>query len=726
MASEAQTAPNGDGDLIDLRSLGLIARRRLRVFAVVAGIIFVLGLVVTMALPATYSGTSTVLIDRRITSVTDVASVLSGLPADSASVDTEVQVLSSPALMKQVVEKLRLDRNPEFNGALEPPSLIDQVTGFFRNLFPKSPPAGPNRSLQDRVALKALNNLSVQRKGLTYIITISFSSRDPRTAAAVANALAETYLQDQIDQKRVAASTAQSYLGSRLSGLRGDVIRNESAADDLRARNGLPQNNVGATFDETATLDLNRQAIELRSQVAQKRAQLAAARAARANPATLPSVIESQTVRELKAQRANAVATATDVANRYGPLHPETQKARAQLAEIDAEIAAEMGRIVSSLSNEVDAAEGQLGVVEGALAAQRGQTVANARASVAVDQYERQATASRDLYADFLKRTKETAESGDLAKPDAAIVALSTVPGAPSAPNRTLFALLAFVLAIGCGVFAVILAEILDVKISSGGDVERHLGLPRIASVPGIGRADAGNLPLLAARKPLSSFAEAFRAIGSHIAGTSASPAGGAKVVMIASALPHEGKTVVASALALSLARAGKRVLLVEADLRRPHVAEAIGVARPKIGLGEAVAQQGRGDTGIIRAPELKLDLLLVGSDTQQIEMFRGDSFARYLEWIRADYDHIVIDTAPVLAIADARDIAQVADTVLFVTRWRRTSRYAAAAAVAALRQAGAPLEGVVLNGVNLKTQSLYARDDSLAFYGAYRAYYAE
>lgn len=726
MASDARTDSYPEtGDLIDLRTLGLIARRRMRTFLIVTAIVFVLGLVVTMLIPNTYSSTANVLIDRRTMAVADVESVLSGLPSDSASVDTEAQVLQSPALIKQVVQKLRLDRDPEFNTALVPPSIFVEISSGLRKLLASGSGAGPKSPL-DRVTNAVLQNLTVSRHGLTYVISVTFESIDAKKAALIANTITGTYLDNQVQQKRDASQQAQTYLGSRLSGLRAEVQRNEGAADALRARAGMPQNEHDATFDESALQDLSRQEIALQSQVAEKRARLQAAQQARANPSALPEVIESNVIRDLKAQRAAAQARNADIVNRYGPLHPETTKSNRELQGIDSEMSDEMGRIVSSLRNDLATTEGQLAVIHSAMGAQRGTSVANARAAVGVDQYEREATASRDLYTDFLKRTKETAEAGDLAKPDASIISVGTVPNKPSFPNPLLFAALSLIFALACGVFAIILVEILDVKISSGSDVERYLGLSRIASIPGVPKSVGEDLPAMIETKPMSSFAEAFRTLGSSLRRSGGADAG-ADVVMVTSALPHEGKTVVASTLALSLARTGERVLLIETDLRRPHVAEALGIARTSTGIGDAMTGAGQSAaTGIIQDAKRNLDLLLVGTGQQDIEMFRGKRFAEFIGRLRPQYRHIVIDTAPVLAISDARQMVGVVDAVLFVTRWRRTSRFAAQAAVAALREAGAPLKGVVLNGVNLKTQSLYSRDDSLAFYGAYRGYYAE
>jgi capsular exopolysaccharide synthesis family protein len=683
-------------------------------------------MIVVAMMPTTYSSTANVLIDRRTFAPTDVTSVLSGLPSDSASVDTEVQVLRSPAIIASAVRELKLEQDEEFNPALRRPGFARRVIDSVRGLLGRED-ATPVRSPTDAVVNNVARNLEVARQGLTYVIGVTVTSEDPKKAAAIANAIARAYVAQQIREKQDAARKAESYLASRLAGLRSEVQKNQGAAEALRARTGLPQGDRLPTFDQQALQDLGRQEILLETQLAQARSRLTTAEQARSNTSSLPQVIESNVIRDLKAQRATLAATNADVSSRYGPLHPETQKARQQIAQLDSEISAEMGRIVSSLRNEVDSAAGQLGVIRGAIGAQRSSAVANAGAAVSVAQYERQASASAEIYQDFLKRAKETGASADLAKSDAVIINQARPPTKPSAPKWSLMTLLSLLAGVAAGVIAVILIEVLDEKISSGADIERYLSLPSIGSVPSVSQREVeGGLPALLVNKPLSSYAEAFRTLGSYLRGSNESDSLGAEIVMVTSALPNEGKTTIATTLALSLARAADRVLLVETDLRKPQVAETLGLPRPEGGVSEALDPKAGSRQGIVRDQERNLDVLLVGRGSQDFETFRDDRFANFLARVRSMYDYIIIDTPPVLAISDPRNIASLCDMVLLVTRWRQTSLHAARAAASALRDADAKVKGVVLNGVNLRKQSLYSQEDSLAFYDSYRQYYVE
>ncbi|MBV2149729.1 polysaccharide biosynthesis tyrosine autokinase [Sphingobium sp. AS12] len=705
-------AHSEDQEQIDLRSLAKTIRRRMTPLLIVTGAVFIIGLAIILTLPDRYQSTANVLIDRRTTEVVDVSSVLSGLPADSASVDTEVQVLRSPTLIAQVVKELDLAKDPEFNELIAKPSVMDSLTGWLKSDDKDQEPV----TAEAKAAKTLANNLSVVRQGLTYVISVTYSAADPELAAKIANAVARQYIENQVTEKQKAARAARDFLGDRLEGLRSDVQSKESAATTLRAQIGLPNAESHSTYDEQAIADLSREALERRSALAEKQARLRVARSAQGNPAAVPEVIASGVIRDFKAQRAVAAAKAADISARYGAQHPETERVRQELVGIDRELSAEMSRIIASLRDEVSVSQSQLAVVENALGSRRAESIRNARGSVAVNQYEREAAASRGLYEGFLARTKETAESADFSKPDAQIISIAKASDSPAAPNRSLLAILALAFAGVMGILAIVIAELLDVKISNTTDVERHLGLSTVGSAPML---EKGETALGGIDANLSSYAEAFRIISSRI------KKNGASVLMVTSSLPHEGKTNVALSLTSSLAKMGAKVLLVDTDLRRPQLTETLVPGKPENGISEVLSGATAIDQAVVRDTTWNFDLLGVSAQTQDREVFRNSNLSKLIATLRAQYDYVVVDTAPVLALNDARDISSVVDDVLFVVRWRRTSRYAARVAVKALREANAPIAGAVLNAVDVRRQSFYASDDSLAYYGAYKEYYA-
>jgi capsular exopolysaccharide synthesis family protein len=729
--SDESNEPTGE-EGVDLRWVVSIFRRRFSVFFVVAAIIVLMTLAALMLLPNRYSTTTTLLLDRQKFEITQVDPALGAIPEDSASVDTEVQVLQSNTNLRAVVEKLKLTNDPEFNPVLSSSSFLDRAKRYVGGFLSPAEQVDARDAVGQSVT-RLRDGIEVKRQGLTYVISISATTLDAAKSARIANTLAQTYIDKQVEAKLAAGARARDFLNSRLSGLAAEVQTTETEAQNVRARAGLPQTANQATFDQQAVSDLSSQLITLESDLAQKRSQLAVAQSAIGNPASLPAVVESNVIRDLKSRRAAALSTLADVTNRYGPRHPDTQKAKDQIASTDLEIAREMSNIVASLQQEVSAAQSRVSTVRGQLARQRSYAVSNSSSAVQVQQLDREGLASRSVYEDFLKRSRETSATADLADPDATIVSRAVPPAKPSSPNRAALLVAGLCAGAALGFLAVVIAELTDIKISSGSDVWRWLKLRRLVSIPDIALPhEIDSHALLVLRKPESSYTEAYRELSNLIfqrrqrVTAVNHTSGQAYLVMPVSAVPHEGKTAAACSLALSLSAAGQNVLLIDADIRRPQVMASLQLDVPDNmpPIGDVLNGTVPVSKALLAFPDQSLTILPLAGETTDKEMFRNGKFEELLQKVRSSYDFVVIDTAPVLALSDSRNLSHLADEVLLVTRWRRTSRFAARSAVVALEQSNAKITGVILNAVNLKLQSLYSRDDSLAFYASYKGYY--
>lgn len=718
--TEFQEAPaifgQRESEQIDLRAIGQIFRRRAKVFLVVASIVFVVPLIFIMLLPTQYTATSRVLIERRTIDVTDSTDIVSALPGDSATVDTEVQRLSSRALATHIVETMDLDKDKAFQAEMNDAGPLGLGALFRRD---------SGGSVADSTEY-LMSRLDVERSGLTYVININYTARDPALAARIANAVATEYLVSQRELKLKSAQEARSYLDSQLRELNRQTTSAEQAASNIRARTGIPSSDRLTTFDEQASADLSGQVIAVETELADKRARLAAAQRARGNPGALPEVLSSQVVRDLRDERAKQAGTVAQLQSRYGDQHPDLVSAKRQLAVLDEEITQETNRIISGLSSEVEASGQKLSVIRGALAAQRGASVRNAQATAAIGSHDRDAAASRDLYDTFRKRAQEASAATDLATADATIAGQATLPDKPSGPPRLMLLLAAAAGAAALGALAVVIAEMLDVKLSSGSDIRRHLDARLLTSIP-LGSKPLGDQQALEIiDAPMSRFTESYRGLAASVTKRLDAVAGSrGRVVMVSSPLPHEGKTTVSAALALTLGQTGKRTLLIDADLHRPRVCEALGIEPGNAGLANVLGDPTTMPSAICRDRSGTIHILPALERNQGIYAVQDGSFAALIDRLRGLYDYVVIDTPPVLATSEARLVAGSADGVLFIVRWRRTSRHAAKAAMTALESEGAPLLGVVMSHVDLRLHSLYSRDDALAYYSSYKQYYS-
>ena len=367
-ADPAQNHPQGEDNakifLIDI--LAAIHRnRRLALFVGSAAAVAVL--VVTFFLTPMYQSTATIMLDTRHEQVVDLQAVLSNLPSDTFVVDSEVQVLQSPALAHRVIAKLHLDKDPEFNAALRPQNIFSQTLGAakagMRTIFsylgiePASDVDSGDRT-EESVAQAFENNLTITRQGLTYVIDIGFWSQDPAKAVRIANAVAQTYIEQQKDMKSQATRQANVLIARHVETLKKQVHDAEQAVADYKTKHGL-LNAVGAPLTEQEITALNTQLASAQAQQAEEEGKLAADLQQYRNGGSngVGQAAVSDTVRELRGQQATLLQEDADLSRRYGSKHPALIKVRNQLAAIDAAIAQEVTRIISQQKAVTSAAQ---------------------------------------------------------------------------------------------------------------------------------------------------------------------------------------------------------------------------------------------------------------------------------------------------------------------------------------------------------------------------------
>lgn len=727
--SSTDVRPEAAAEEIDIRRMLAGFRRRFRLFAAVAGV--VAGAVLGVALVQTplYTATASLQINTRQAQVVDSRAVLSGLSAETGVVDTEVEVLKSPELAASVVDALNLTADPEFNARLRPTGRMDWV---FERLGRKR--AAPNAETGLRAERQAVvdavgRRLSVRRVGLTYSMTVGFTAQDPAKAARVANAFAERYLASQLQAKFDANDQANRFLASRLDDLRGQVEAAEAAVSDYRIANDL-LSAQGATLTEQEISAYNQQLATARTQEAEQEARLRTARAQLASGSTGDDVgeaLNSPVIRDLRAQRAPISARVADMGGRYGPLHPDLVRARRELADIDAQIEGEIRRLISNLEAQAGVARQRAASVQTSLGAARDALASNSAASVRLRELEGDAQAARAVYQAFLDRYRQTTAQTGVEQADARIISRASIPAAPSSPKLLLYLLLGLVLGGGAGLAAAIIAENLDAGVGTAEDLERRLGLPVLGSIPlaasVVEPADRAVPPIdLVVKRPLSAFAEAFRAMRAAINHSVQGPGG--RVVVLTSPLPGEGKTTAAIALARVSAQAGLRVLLLDGDLRRRGATRALGLHGGP-GLVEALRGEAALEAVLTRDAASGVQTLTLSNHAPVGEdLFGSAAMDALMIRLRSSFDLILMDAPPVLAVADARTLAARGDAVILLARWRRTPARAVADAARLLHQSGASLLGVALTQVDANAQARQGYGDAGFYYGQYRRYY--
>ncbi len=704
--------------LIDLHRIFGIIRRRWMVIAASVLAAIVLATIAYLTAEPRYMATAQVALDRSREKVINVDAITPTVDPDSAAVDTEVQILRSPELIGRVVDKLHLERDPNFNKALE-----DQP----------APPAGqPDLIGRQRAIGTILGNLLVKRDGLSYAISVTFEGDEAVQTAKVTNAIIEEYVAGQTGVKTEATARARTFLEQRLQQLRVQVLAAERAVANYRASHNLFALSSASTVTQEEMSNLSTQLAQAQAENAAAQARLSTARAQLARGRSgeeLGESLDSPVVSALRSQRAQAAREVAALEKRYGALHPELVRARGELASTDEQIKAEVGRVVANVSNQATIAAQRAASLSGSIAAARGRLAGDNEASVRLNELERNAESSRTLYQAFLDRYRQTVAQAGLERSDSYVVSKARVPGGPSSPKALMYAAMAIVGGLGVAALLVLLLQLLERGLETGEAVEQALGLPTLASIPDARTLPAyrkGGLPAppaeLLLKRPQSVFAEAFRTLRTSIQfAQSGSPM---RVVAITSSVPGEGKTTTAMALARAAASAGSRVLLIDCDARRRAFSRQFA-EQVKVGLDEVIDGNATLDEAIIKDTLTNADLLPQRSNADGISLSDTTRFADLLESLREHYDLILLDTPPVLPVDEARVLASMADGVVFLVRWRNTPAKAAGIALRQLHDVQANVLGVAMTLIDMRDHARSGFGDASYYLREYSSYYA-
>jgi uncharacterized protein involved in exopolysaccharide biosynthesis/Mrp family chromosome partitioning ATPase len=662
----------------------------------------------TLCLTPLYQSTASIMLDTRREQVVDMQAVLSNLPSDTFVVDSEVQVLQSPALARRVVDKLHLDRDPEFNASLRPPTLlsipVNAVKAAVHNvslwlgLVPATDVNSAARRAQS-VVQAFEKNLTVTRQGLTYVINIAFYSQDAAKAVRIADAVAQTYLEQQKATKAEATHQANVLIQKHVGQLQGQVARAEQAVADYKSKNGL-LNAVGAPLTEQEISALNTQMATAQAEEAEQAGKLAAARAQLGHGGSdaVGQAAGSDTIRQLRQQQAELITQEADLSRRYGPRHPALIKVHAQRAALDAAIAAEVHRVISGQQAEASAAASRAGSLRASINQDRKLLALNNAAGVKLAELERDANAVRGVYESFLNRLKQTAAQEDLQDADAKVISPASIPLKPSSPSWMLAAAAALVFSLLAAGAAILLREFFDRGVRTAEEAENAVGLPVIAIVPQIAQADPAAYVV---KRPMSDFAESIRNLRTSLflSRNSAPP----KVVAMMSALPHEGKTTTTLALGRQCAESGARVLVIDADLRRRALTAHLGQPAAR-GLVELVEGRCSLESCVYRDP-LSNAMILPITRTADAgkDVFFAHDIGRVFDLLRQHFDIILVDTAPLLPLAEPRVVASHADSIVLLTHWHKTSQTAMQDAARLIRTLDVPIAGVALTCADMK-----------------------
>lgn len=683
-------------DRMDLSESVSFFRRQLKLILLITLVTVLAAMLITFLAGKTFRAESKVMLTNDAAIVSQSTAAAAPTPALSSEiVDTQMQIISSQEMARRVGEALHLTQGLD---ADEQREVLDELQ----------------------------RNVSAQRAGESYALTIAYQAPQATMAAATANEFTRQFVNWELSAEQERNAEARTIVETRLAELRDQAQADTQALQQYRINHNLLSTS-GASLTEQEISTYNQEVTTARAAAAEDLARLNTALAQLRSGSTGDDVGEalgSPVIASLRSQEALAAAAVADLSAKYGPNHPQLIRANSQLTEVQRRINDEIGRVVSNLRAEANVSAQRLASLNGSLSSARQKLSANNDAMVGLSELERAAEASQGIYETYLTRFKELIAAEGSEKPNARILTLAETPILPHSPNIPLNLALALVIGFGLGVLAAYIKEALFHGISTPDETDRDLGLPCLASIPLLSSIDGGkDHPATAIQEaPRSAFAESFRSLGASI---DLATEGQAKVIAITSALPNEGKTVMSCCLASVLAAGGQRTMLIDCDLRRQGISRLLNMQEGQKGLIDVLNGTAPIDLDQYVGDNVFCVLPLSPSKEEPEHLLRGPEFVELLEKLKGHFDRIVLDLPPVLPIAATRILASRADVVVMATKWRATSRFAIRAALRRLPPEQVNVLGVALSGVDMSRRSFLNPHDPYFYYSQYKEYYA-
>ncbi|MBB3479664.1 capsular exopolysaccharide synthesis family protein [Novosphingobium sp. SG754] len=689
-----------------IRTARDVVKRRILTLGLVAAGVTVLGVAATLSLTPVYEGLVRLQIDPSRNPLARSASDAQAQLASEA-IETEVSVINSLDLARTVVKRLNLTQDPEFS------------QGFIK-AEKKDAPLSESEKL-DQVTRQVMGNLSVSREKLTYIIGIRYRDRDAAKSAAIANAFATAYLDTRVDTNIGTAARQFQFFEQRLQ-----ELANEARAADDKVAAFQAEHSIVKSGNNAQTTILDQQVGPLATQlsVAQAQAEAARAQAAMAKAQVragridaVADVLDSQTIIDLRRQRAEVTRDLSQIENRYGPRYPDAIRVKDQLAQIDVQIRDEASRIIRSLEAKAVAGDAQVRGLRQEMAGLESQQAQDVRARVTADSLQRDADSKHSAYDKAASLAMESRQASQNSIAQARIIDAAETPAAPAFPNKPLLFLVSLLVGLGAGVAVITAQELMVAGVRSVEDIEGTLGIPLIGAIPALKKTERPADNLL--EKPTSQFAEALRNIRASIVGVKAGVAR-PKLIALTSAMPSEGKTTTALALARTMALNGSKTILLDVDVRRAQlrqiasnvsdIAGTVELLQGSITLDEAIQPSGLDglDQILVRAPYFSSE-----------NLFGNQTMNDLLSALSERYEAVILDLPPLLGLADGRFIAALSDAVVLIVKWDDTPQHVVESAVNALKSDGSNLVGAVLSMVDPGARSVgsYYYDEKYSHY---------
>ncbi|MCK9528562.1 MAG: polysaccharide biosynthesis tyrosine autokinase [Syntrophales bacterium] len=715
-------------------------RRRLVILCVLAALTAA-AIYLFTAVPV-YRSTANILIERANPNLS-LQEVLVMDPGGQDFYQTQYKILESRAIARDAADRLNLNRHPEYRPdevkGFSPRKLlrdtIAAVTAQLPFLSSGHDPSddGPDilvgtEQEADAGLVNAFqSNLSIKPVRNSRIVEVSFQSIDPRLAALGANTVVQAYIDWNLGLRLQSTRFATQFLEEQVQQARIKMEASEQAIQQYREKHGLSLA-AGQTEGGRQTADISRQRLsQVNSQLmdATNRRIEAEVKHNKAlelsrNPETaetIPEVAASPVMISLKNKEVELLRERTVKSNRFGPRHPEMVALNEEIQKLSELKKQEILNIVDSLKANLEVSLERERALTRALRESENETISRDKIAIQFQMLQQEAESNRQLYDILLRRLNESSVSEEVRTVNIYVVDRAEVPGFPAHPKKAKGMLIALAIGLGLGIGLAFFAEYIDDTINSPEELERQFGLPYLGSIPRFtAQAGDGNGALPVLQEPTSQAAEAYRGLRTGI--LFSTPDRSPRMVLVTSATATEGKTVTSTNIALVMALAGEKTLLVDLDMRRPRIHKNLDISNEQ-GISNVLVGDGDWRSFVQKTASPNLQVIpsgpLAPNPAELIASGRMKTLIQ--EWGQA-YDRVIIDTSPITAVTDPVLLSRLVDGTVIIIKAGSTSRRIIAAGIRQIEDVQGRVLGAVLNDVDSRNGGYYYHYYQHYYYG--------
>ncbi|MEH6447374.1 MAG: polysaccharide biosynthesis tyrosine autokinase [Oleispira sp.] len=709
-------------EVIDLAHYWLVVRRQFKKILALSIVATLISVLVVLSLTPIYKATSTLLIEANESKVLSIEEVYGLSGNGSEYFLTQFEILKSRDMAKRVVEALELVKVAEFN-----PYHSSHKKSFSIKAMVFGEGEAPTEA---QILAKTIDSfwaaVSIAPVRKTQLVKISVESMDPKLAPIAANAIANAYIESQLEAKVGLTQQAAGWLGDRLGGLKDKLNDSEQKLQQYREDNNLIDVKGISTLiakeldlvgerlvaARSERLDFETSYFQLKSLPDQSYDSLS----------SLPFILNNPLIATLRESESSTELKVSELSQRYGPLHPKMVAAHSDLTAVQASLLSQMKRVADGIKNDFAAAKSKEKSLLNALNSTKSEMQGINRTEFELADYVRNVRSNRTLYETFFKRISETAETGTLQTANARIVDTAVMSAIPIKPKKKLIVLLVLVVSLMFGIALAFLLDALDATIKHADDVDHKLGFSMLGLLPLLPVNAPNSPPEKAAVRAFAQgehvgFKESVRTLRTSL--TLASLEKPVQTLLFTSTIPGEGKTTTSVNLASAYGQMEK-VLLIDADMRRPTVAKQLQLPQGSRGLSNAVAYPETLDESIHTIADLGIDVMPAGAiPPNPLELLSSKNFTDILEQLKGRYQRIIIDSAPMQAVSDALYLSTLSDGVVYVIKADSTKDKLIKTGLGRLEDSNARILGVVLNQVDIEKEARYGGNYG-GYYDAY------